>query len=146
MKSRVCENCKKEYLPTGKNQKVCKICKPVRIKETNKRYFRSEKRKLGKKQYRNTIGGKLGVVFSHIKERCNNPKYRAYHRYGGRGIQNKFKSAKEFKNYIINELQIDPRDLEIHRIDNNGNYEPGNIEFLTPSEHQKKHSKRVRTK
>ena len=40
---------------------------------------------------------------------------------------------------MINILQIDPRGLKVHRIDNNRHYEPGNIEFLTQKEHNLRH-------
>ena len=76
-------------------------------------------------------------VFVGIKQRCNNPNHKAYKYYGGRGIQNKFKSLDEFRNYIINELQIDPRKLTIDRINNNGNYEKENIRFVTQAENNK---------
>ena len=66
-----------------------------------------------------------------MKERCSNPKRKAYERYGGRGIKCLFNSPDEFINYVINELQIDPRGLQIDRINNNGHYEPGNIRFVT---------------
>ena len=145
-KKKICKICNKEYFPTGSNQKVCKKCKPIQIKRTNEKYFKSERWKIAKKQRRNTINGRIETAFDHIKARCNNPNCHAYHRYGGRGIKNKFKSNQEFRNYVVNELQIDPRGLEIHRVNNNGHYEPGNIEFISPNKHQKKHSKRVRTK
>lgn len=86
------------------------------------------------KKYRQTIIGHLRYCFSGIKYRCNNPKYIRYKDYGGRGIKCLFKSSNEFINYIINELQIDPRGLQIDRINNDGNYEPGNIRFVTAKE------------
>lgn len=93
------------------------------------------------RNYRKTIKGYLVTVFHHLKMRCGDLTYHAYHRYGGRGIKCLFRSSIEFVDYVINELKIDPRELEIHRIDNNGHYKLGNIEFLTPKEHGLKHRK-----
>lgn len=39
--------------------------------------------------------------------------------------------------YIINELQVDPRNLTIDRINNDGHYERGNIRFVSYSENLK---------
>lgn len=33
----------------------------------------------------------------------------------------------------------DPRGKQCHRPDNDGDYEPGNIEFLDPDEHRRVH-------
>ncbi len=86
--------------------------------------------------------------FNNMKQRCNNPKNSAYKYYGSRGIQVKFKTSREFILYIVNVLGYDTlekfkelHDLVIHRINNDGHYEKGNIEFLTQSEHAVKHIK-----
>lgn len=92
-------------------------------------------------RYRKTIRGHLILLFHQIKNRCNNSKLRNYKWYGGRGIKCLFKSSQEFAGYVINELKINPCGLEIHRIDNNEHYEPGNIEFLTSGKHGLKHRK-----
>ncbi|KKN21676.1 hypothetical protein LCGC14_0923040 [marine sediment metagenome] len=86
------------------------------------------------KKYRQTIRGWLCGCFHHIKERCVNSRHPRYRDYGGRGIKCLFKSSQEFADYVVNELQIDPRNLEVDRIDNNGHYEPGNIRFVTSKE------------
>ncbi len=78
-------------------------------------------------------------MWNHVTSRCNNPNDVSYKYYGGRGIQCLFESCSEFTNYVINELQVDPRGLQIHRINNNGNYEPGNIKFLTANIHYWEH-------
>ena len=82
-------------------------------------------------EYRSTINGQLRNVFAGMERRCNNPKAGNYKWYGGRGIKVCFKSTNEFVDYVVNELCVDPRGLQIDRIDNNGNYEPGNIRFVT---------------
>ena len=86
------------------------------------------------KKRRSTIRGHLQDVFSSIKSHCTNPKVHNYNRYGGRGIKVCFVSSNEFIDYVINVLQVDPRRLQIDRINNDGNYEQGNIRFVTRSE------------
>lgn len=81
-------------------------------------------------RYYKTIKGYLRCIFNAINRRCNNVKAKDYARYGGRGIKNKF-TSDEFIDYVSNILQIDPRGLQIDRIDNNGHYEKGNIRFVT---------------
>lgn len=82
---------------------------------------------------RKTVIGCLCHCFAMMKHRCNNSKATRYKDYGGRGIKCRF-MRDEFVNYVIGKLKIDPRGLQIDRIDNNGNYEPGNIRFVTAKE------------
>jgi hypothetical protein len=67
-----------------------------------------------------------------IKQRCGNPNNAKYPRYGGRGIsiykewENDFKA---FYDYVSQLPNYKKEGYSINRIDNNGNYEPGNIEW-----------------
>ena len=83
---------------------------------------------------RKTLIGYIRCLFGTIKQRCNNPNRNQYKDYGGRGIKVLFESSDEFVDYIVDVLKIDPRGLEIDRVNNNGNYEKGNIRFVTPQE------------
>lgn len=83
------------------------------------------------RKYRQTLKGYLRNCFGSMKQRCNNLKNKSYKNYGGRGIRCLFKSSQEFVDYVVNELKVDPRGLQIDRIDNDGHYEPGNIRFVT---------------
>ncbi len=104
-------------------------------KAKEKRYNSSEYGKAANKRryqiYIATIEGYLRCIYLGICKRCDNPERADYEYYGGRGIQCLFSSAEEFINYVIDELQVDPHGLECDRIDNDGNYEPGNIRFVT---------------
>lgn len=91
---------------------------------------KTERLKYGR-VYGQTVKGHLRSTFNSMKQRCHNPKMHNYHRYGGRGIKTKFKNVNEFIDYVLNELKADPRGLTIDRINNDGNYEPGNIRFVT---------------
>lgn len=97
------------------------------------RHNNTEKQKTARKHYEQSLIGCIRRRFYAIKQRCNNPKHPAYKYYGGRGIELKF-TSDEFVDYVINELKIDPRGLDIDRIDNNKHYEPGNIRFVTHKE------------
>ncbi len=115
----------------------CKTCaskvhKEYRLTEQGKQVHRKSEKK-----YMQTIIGRLRHCFQNMKHRCNNPENIYYKNYGGRGIKCLFKSSNEFVDYVINKLHADARGLDIDRIDNNGNYEPGNIRFVTRKENCK---------
>jgi hypothetical protein len=75
-------------------------------------------------------------IWCGIIQRCTNPNNKAYKYYGGRGIKI-CDHWKDFANFIADitaEIGDRPDDLSLDRINNNGNYEPGNIRWATRSE------------
>lgn len=99
-------------------QYCCKIC--------NQKHY---------KKYSQTISGHLRICWGNINRRCYDNQDKAYEQYGGRGIKNLFSSFFDFRDYITKDLDYDTYDkiakLQIDRIDNDGNYEKGNIRFVT---------------
>ena len=115
-----------------------------KIRQYQKEYRQTSHGREVRKRYRNTLKGYLKQVFADMNKRCNNPNRRAFKDYGGRGIQNRFKSLDDFRNYVTSVLKIDPRGLQIDRINNDGHYEKGNVRFVTAKENS--NNRRERTK
>lgn len=88
---------------------------PVRIYDIfDSRYLKIEKQR-------------LIYIYKWAKTRCNNPNTKQWHNYGGRGIKFLFSSFEEF----LNELGPRPLNYSLDRIDNNGNYEIGNVRWAS---------------
>lgn len=73
-------------------------------------------------------------TWNQMIQRCSNPKAESYDLYGGRGISvfdDWRKSFVSFFNYVGEKPSARH---SIDRINNNGNYEPGNVRWATPKE------------
>lgn len=70
-------------------------------------------------------------IYANEKYRCTNPKNKDWEDYGGRGIKFLFTSFEQFF------AELGPRPSPQHsvdRIDDDGNYEPGNVRWATASQ------------
>ena len=74
-----------------------------------------------------------------MKKRCYNKKDKRYSSYGGRGITICDEWLNDFNSFYDWSMEHGYReDLTIDRIDNDGNYEPLNCQWITRSENSTK--------
>lgn len=71
--------------------------------------------------------------WSVLRNRCLNSKDPAYYNYGGRGIK-VCERWNSFENFLEDVGERPSKLYQIDRIDNNGNYEPGNCKWSTKKE------------
>lgn len=72
-------------------------------------------------------------IWALILQRCNNKNNPAFDRYGGRGIS----VCERWHKFTAFYADVGPRPTPKHsidRINNNGNYEPGNVRWATAAE------------
>lgn len=83
----------------------------------------------------NAVRGKRSPAYlswMSMTQRCTNSKDPWFHRYGGRGVSicDRWTSFEAF----LEDMGPRPEGTSLDRIDNQGNYEPGNCKWSTASE------------
>jgi len=116
-----------------------------KMSKANSGRIRTEKQRLKMIETATKHGGtgtRLYVIWGNMKRRCNCPKAADYKGYGERGISicdewlDKKMGFINFYNFAMANGYVD--NLTIDRIDNNGNYNPGNCQWITRSANAKK--------
>jgi hypothetical protein len=78
-------------------------------------------------------GTRIYTTWAAMLARCNKPTATSYPRYGAVGVTI-CDSWKSFDCFYADVAHLYKDGMQIDRIDNNGNYEPGNVRWVTPKQ------------
>ena len=86
------------------------------------------------------------VAWRHMKERCRCKKTSGFKNWGGRGIKVCDRWENSFEGFLEDVGRKPTSKHTLERIDNDGNYEPGNVRWATYKEqHMNKRTNRLLT-
>lgn len=86
----------------------------------------------------------LHMVWSQMRDRCNNPNHKRYKDYGGRDIKVRDRWNKSFEAFYEDVIDGYEPGLQLDRINNDGDYEPDNTRWVTPKENSRNKRDTVR--
>ena len=91
-------------------------------------------------------GTRLHNIWCNMKQRCFNKNASGYYNYGGKGVTvcEDWLNYESFENWALSNGYDD--DLQIDRINVNGNYEPNNCRWVTKSFNISQSNKTCKTK
>jgi hypothetical protein len=92
----------------------------------------SAERAAARKRHGHAHGSSTYYSWQCMKRRCLDPKVKRYDDYGGRGIT-VCERWMSFDNFL-SDMGERPAGKSLDRINNNGNYEPGNCRWATSKE------------
>lgn len=82
------------------------------------------------------VGTKEYRAWGHMWSRCTNPKVKSYRNYGGRGISVCDRWIS-FRNFFDDMGKSPSAEHSIDRVDNDGDYNPGNCRWATVKEQRR---------
>ena len=119
-------------LRAGKTTR-CNACAKIKsLKTKHVKYYWKYADALPDKEHRRRLLNRLSAAIG----RCTRPNNKQYPNYGGRGIKVCdlwVKDKAAFLRHVVTIEGWDDPKLEMDRADVNGDYEPGNIRFITKS-------------
>jgi hypothetical protein len=128
---------KHQRAPSAKTATCAKCQAPIRARNKSGLCRPCVDRKLGDALINEDAATKRWRLEYHAWQsmirRCGAPSHKSYKQYGRRGITVCARWRASFWDFLA-DVGPKPHGMSLERVENNGNYEPGNVRWATPKE------------